>query len=44
MGTLHEEQYTFMMIYFSVLRMKNMPDKFLENIKTHILSSITFLF
>jgi hypothetical protein len=44
-GTLHEEQYTFMMISFSaLLKRKNMPDEFLKNIKTHILCSITFFF
>jgi len=42
-GTLYEEQYTFVMISFSVLlRMKICRTKAVENIKTHILCSITF--
>jgi len=42
MGTLHEDQYTFLIICHSVLlRMRNISDKFVENIKTHILCSIS---
>jgi len=43
-GTLHKDQYTFMIISRSfLLRMRNMSDKFVEKIKTHILFAITFL-
>ena len=41
-GTLHEDQYTFLFIYRSILlRIRNVSDKFVEKIKTHILCSIT---
>jgi hypothetical protein len=44
MGTLHEDQCTFMVICRSViLRMRNCSDKFVEKIKTHILCPITFI-
>ena len=43
MGTLHDDQYTFLIISRSfLLRMENVPDKILEKIKTHILGSITY--
>jgi len=42
-GTLHEDQYTFLITSYSVLlRMKNFSDKIAEEVKTHILLSITF--
>jgi len=35
-GTLHEDQYTFFIISCSfLLRMRNVSDKFVENIKKH---------
>jgi hypothetical protein len=38
-----EDQYTFSIICHSILlRMRNVSDKFLEQIKTHILCSLTF--
>jgi hypothetical protein len=41
--TLLERQYTFLIIYRSVLRMREMfQTKVVEKIKTHILCSITF--
>jgi len=44
-GTLHEEQYTFMMISFSVLlRMKMSQTKLVENIKTHFMYNNFFFF
>jgi hypothetical protein len=43
MGTLHVDQYTFVIISHPVhLRMRNVWDRFIEKIKTHILCSITF--
>ena len=42
MGTLHEDQQTFMMSRSILLRMRNISDKIVEKIKTHILWSITF--
>jgi len=43
MGTLHEEQYTVLIISRSLLLgMRNVSDKFGEKIKTHILCSVTF--
>ena len=42
MGTLHEDRYTFLIISRSFLvRIGNVSDKFVENIKTRILFSIT---
>jgi len=42
-GTLHEDQYTFFIISCSfLLRMRNVADKFVEKIKTHILYSVMF--
>ena len=42
-GTLHEDQYTFLIISHSLLhRMRNIWDKIVEKIKTHILWSILF--
>jgi DNA-directed RNA polymerase subunit L len=42
-GTLHKEQYTFMILFRSViLRMRNVEKQIVEKIKTHILHSITF--
>jgi hypothetical protein len=41
-GTLHEHQYTFFMISHSfLLRMRNVSDKFVEKIKTHVLCSVS---
>jgi len=43
MGTLHEDQYTFVTIPRSVLRiMRSVSDKVVEKPKTHILCSIFF--
>jgi hypothetical protein len=44
MGTLHEDQYTLLIISRSFLRrMKNVLEtKFVEKIETHILYSIAF--
>jgi len=41
-GTLHEDQYTVFIISHSVLGMRNVSDKFVEKIKTHILCSTPF--
>ena len=42
-GTLHEDLCTFMVIYrWIILRMRNVSDKVVEKIETHILCSITF--
>jgi len=42
--TLHEDIYRFLIISRSVLlRKRNVSDKFVVEIKTHILCSITFL-
>jgi hypothetical protein len=41
-GTLHEAQYTFMIVCHWILRMRNVSDKIVDKIKTHILCSITF--
>ena len=44
-GTLHEDQYQFMIISRSVLLIKrNVSDKRCRGIKTHILFSVTFFF
>ena len=44
-GTLHEDQYTFLIISRSVLlRMKYFLDKFVEKIKTHVMSNLFFFF
>jgi len=41
--TLHEDQYTFIVISSRIiLRIRNVSDKSVTKIKTHILSSITF--
>ena len=43
MGTLHEDQYTFLIISCSfLLRMRYVSDKFVEKIKIHLLCSIIF--
>ena len=43
MGTLHGDQYIFLIISVSVLlRMRNVSDKIVEKIKTHILYSNFF--
>jgi hypothetical protein len=40
-GTLHEDQYTFMIIYRSyILKMKNATDKIIEKIIIHISYSV----
>jgi len=42
-GSLHENQFTFLMISRSVLpSMRNVSDKVVEKIKTHILSAVIF--
>ena len=42
-GTLREDQYTFLIIYRSfLLRMRNVSDKIVGKIKTHILCSVIF--
>ena len=42
-GTLHEYQYTFLIISRPVLlRMRNFSDKIVEKIKTRILYSMNF--
>jgi len=44
-GALHEDQYTFFIISRSVFPgMKNVSDKVVEKIKTHMLCSIRFGF
>jgi len=44
-GTLYEDHYTFLVICRSVLfGMRNVSDKFVEKIKTHILCSVIFFF
>jgi hypothetical protein len=43
-GTLHEDQYTFMISRSVLIRMRNVPEKVSTETKTHILSSITFFF
>jgi hypothetical protein len=43
-GTLHEDHFTFIIIYHSILlRMRNVQTDFVEKIKTYILCSITFI-
>jgi len=43
MGTLHEDQHTFLIISHSVLlRTRNVSDKVVETFKTHILGSKLF--
>jgi hypothetical protein len=42
MVTLHENQYKFFKSRSFLLRMRNVQDKVVEKIKTHILYSITF--
>ena len=42
MGTLHEDQYIYLIIPHSILlRIRNVSDIFVEKIKTHILHSVT---
>jgi hypothetical protein len=42
-GTLHEDVFTFMtMSRWLLLRMRNVSNKVVEKIKTHILCSVTF--
>jgi len=42
MNTLHEDQYTFVIISRSVLlRMRNVSNKIVEKFKTHTLRSLT---
>jgi hypothetical protein len=44
MSTCHEDQYTVMIMSHSLfLKMKNVVDKIVEKIKTHILCSINFI-
>jgi hypothetical protein len=44
-GYFTQRHSTFMIISHGfLLRMRNISDKFVENIKTHILCSITFFF
>jgi hypothetical protein len=44
MSTSHEDRYTFMIMSHSLLlKMKNVVNKIVEKIKTHILCSITFI-
>ena len=44
-GTLHEYQYSFLIITRSILLgMRNLKTEIVEKIKTHILYSITFFF
>jgi hypothetical protein len=40
--TLHEDQYSFSKISPSLPRMRNVSDKTVKKIKTHILCSVTF--
>ena len=43
MGTLHDDKYTFMIIYRSFLRrLQSVSSKVVEDIKTHILCPETF--
>jgi len=45
MGTLNEDQYTFLFISFSFLRMRNVSDKSCrENHNTHFVFSNFFFF
>jgi len=42
--TLHKDQYIFLIISRSpLLRMRNASDRIVENTKTHVLCSVTFL-
>ena len=44
LSTTHDDQYTFMIMPHSLLlKMKNVVNKIVEKIKTHILCSITFI-
>jgi len=44
-GTLHEDQYTLLIISRSILlRMRHVSDKIVKKIKTHVLCSVTFFF
>jgi hypothetical protein len=42
MGTSHEDVCTFIAAGWILLKMRNVSDKMVEKIKTHILWSITF--
>jgi hypothetical protein len=45
MGSVHEDQYKFLIISRSFFfRLRNISDKFIEEIKTHILYSVAFFF
>jgi hypothetical protein len=44
MGTLHEIQYTFFIITCALLTIKMLQTTVVENIKTHIVYSVTFFF
>ena len=45
MGTLHENKYTFSIISRSLLlRMKNISDKVVEKLETHISFSVNYFF
>jgi len=42
-GTLHEDKYTFMIIFRSfLLRIRDISDKIVDKIKTNVLCSVTF--
>jgi hypothetical protein len=44
-GTVHEDMSTLMVISLSILlRMRNVSDKVVQKVKTHILCSMTFSF
>jgi hypothetical protein len=43
MSTLHANQYTFLIVSRLILRrIKNVSDKFVEKIKSHVLCSVAF--
>jgi hypothetical protein len=45
MGTLHADQYTFLILsYLILLKIKNVTDKTVEKIRTCILCTVTFFF
>jgi len=41
-GTSHEDQYTFLISRSFLLRTRNVSDKCVEKVKTHILFSVTY--
>ena len=43
-GISHEGQYTFLIIFYTVLRMRNVGDKTVEKVKTHILFPKIYIF